>query len=196
MMIESLTLHNFKAWRKLDLELGKVTGIFGANSSGKSSLLQFLLMLKQTKNATDRGLVVDFGGPNSLVNLGTFTDVVHRHDGDASIQWSLGWTLRHRLRTGGPEESRKQLGAQGDRVNLECSIGLRGSELMAHWLRYRLGEYAFALKPSPDKPAEFQLVSESDNYHFVRNPGRVLPIPGPVKTHLFPARATFLLSKR
>jgi len=78
-MIETLALHNFKSWRDLDMELGKVTGLFGANSSGKSSLLQFLLMLKQTKNATDLGLVVDLGGSNSLVNLGTFRDVVHRH---------------------------------------------------------------------------------------------------------------------
>ena len=190
-MIESLTLYNFKAWRELDLELGKVTGIFGANSSGKSSLLQFLLMLKQTKNATDRGLVVDFGDANSLVNLGTFKDVVHRHDGDANIQWSLGWTLQRDLRTRGPQERRKQLGTKGDRVHLQCSIGLRGFELMAHWLRYRLGEYAFALEPLPDKPAEFQLVTEGDNYQFVRNPSRALRIPGPVKTHLFPVHASF-----
>ena len=190
-MLTSLAVHNFKAWRHLDVNFGQVTGIFGANSSGKSSLLQFLLMLKQTKNATDRGLVVDFGDANSLVNLGTFGDVVHRHDRDANIQWSLGWTLQSDLRTDDLSESRKQLGAQGDRVNLECSIGLRGSELMAQWLRYRLGEYAFALKPSPDKPAKFQLVSESDNYHFVRNSGFMLPIPGPVKTHLFPIHAGF-----
>ena len=191
MMIESLTLHNFKSWRNLDMELGKVTGIFGANSSGKSSLLQFLLMLKQTKNATDRGLVVDFGGPNSLVNLGTFTDVVHRHDGDASIQWSLAWTLQRDLRTDDLPESRKQLGEQGDRVNLECSIGLRGSELVAQWLRYRLGEYAFALEPSQDNPAQFRLESENDKYRFVRYRGRAWPLPGPIKTHLFPNQVDF-----
>ena len=62
-MLETLKVTNFKAWRELDISLGKVTGLFGTNSSGKSSVLQFLLMLKQTKNATDHGLVLDFGGP-------------------------------------------------------------------------------------------------------------------------------------
>ena len=54
-MLERLRIENFKAWREADLKLGKVTGLFGTNSVGKSSLLQFLLLLKQTRNATDRG---------------------------------------------------------------------------------------------------------------------------------------------
>ena len=61
-MLTELHVQNFKAWRDLKIELGKVTALFGENSSGKSSLLQFLLMLKQTKNAADRSLVMDFGG--------------------------------------------------------------------------------------------------------------------------------------
>ena len=71
-MLNNLRIENFKAWREADLTLGKVTGFFGPNSAGKSSLLQFLLLLKQTRNATDRGLVLDFGGPGHMVNLGTF----------------------------------------------------------------------------------------------------------------------------
>ena len=68
-MLTELHVENFKAWRDLKIELGKVTGLFGQNSSGKSSLLHFLLMLKQTKNAADRALVLDFGGgPTELVN--------------------------------------------------------------------------------------------------------------------------------
>ena len=73
-MLNRLKFDNCKAWRQADLSFGKVTGFFGTNSAGKSSLLQLLLMLKQTRNATDRGLVLDFGGPQDLVNLGTFSD--------------------------------------------------------------------------------------------------------------------------
>ena len=69
-MLNRMKLENFKAWREADLTFGKVTGFFGTNSAGKSSLLQFLLLLKQTKNATDRGIVLDFGGPSDMVNLG------------------------------------------------------------------------------------------------------------------------------
>ncbi len=71
-MLNRLKLENFKAWREVDLKLGKVTGLFGTNSSGKSSLLQLLLLLKQTRNATDRGLVLDLGGPGETVNPACF----------------------------------------------------------------------------------------------------------------------------
>ena len=92
-MLKHLEVHNFKAWRKLDIEFGKVTGLFGANSSGKSSVLQFLLLLKQTKDATDRGLVLDFGGPSQLVNMGTYEAIVHRGKKQDDIDWTLDWKL-------------------------------------------------------------------------------------------------------
>ena len=44
-MLNRLKINNFKAWREVDLALGRVTGFFGTNSAGKSSLLQFLLLL-------------------------------------------------------------------------------------------------------------------------------------------------------
>ncbi len=43
-MLTRLDLLNFKSWRHADLRFGRVTGLFGPNSSGKSSLLQFLLI--------------------------------------------------------------------------------------------------------------------------------------------------------
>ena len=88
-MLERLEVDNFKAWRQLDIRLGKVTGLFGTNSAGKSSILQFLLMLEQTRNATDRGLVLDPCGPNDLVNLGTFRDIVHGRDESRKIEWQI-----------------------------------------------------------------------------------------------------------
>ncbi len=48
-MLTELHLENFKAWRELTIEFGRITALFGENSSGKSSALQFLLLLKQTK---------------------------------------------------------------------------------------------------------------------------------------------------
>ena len=48
-MIQHLQLKNFKAWRDSGLvRLAPVTMLLGSNSSGKSSLLQSLLLLKQT----------------------------------------------------------------------------------------------------------------------------------------------------
>ena len=93
-MLNRVRLENYKAWKSADLRLGRITGFFGTNSAGKSSLLQFLLLLKQTKDATDRGLVLDFGSPTDLVNLGTFEDAVHLHELNRRIRWSLEWEPR------------------------------------------------------------------------------------------------------
>jgi len=50
-VITRLRLTNFKAWRELGVRFAPVTGIFGANSAGKSSLIQFLLLLNLKKDA-------------------------------------------------------------------------------------------------------------------------------------------------
>ena len=105
-MLKALHLTNFKAWQELQMPLDRITGVFGRNSSGKSSVLQFLLLLKQTKNATDRGLVLDFGGPGELVNLGGYRDVVNREDEELDIEWTLNWGLSDELRISNPSGRR------------------------------------------------------------------------------------------
>ncbi len=186
-MLEKLKVANFKAWRELDMPLGKVTGLFGTNSSGKSSVLQFLLMLRQTKNATDRGLALDFGGPNALVNLGSFHDLVHRHDEEARIDWSLDWTLPKMLKVGDPAGRRSDVLFQAQRLQTGCGVGLRRSKPWAHRLMYKFGEAVFALEPAGQGSTEFQLsASGVADFRFARNRGRAWPLPGPVKTHLFP----------
>jgi recombinational DNA repair ATPase RecF len=71
-MLRHLAFTNFKSWPKVDLACGGITGLFGTNSSGKTSILQFLLLLKQTKEATDRLLSLDLNG--DYVELGTIRE--------------------------------------------------------------------------------------------------------------------------
>ena len=48
-MITGLRAHNFKSWADTGkLQFAPLTGFFGANNSGKTSILQLLLLLKQT----------------------------------------------------------------------------------------------------------------------------------------------------
>ena len=86
-MFTRLKIANFKAWTKADLEFGRVTGLFGTNSSGKTSLLQFLLLLKQTKETADRGLTLELGG--QYVSLGSYRNFIHRHEEELGLNWSL-----------------------------------------------------------------------------------------------------------
>jgi predicted ATPase len=121
-MLKHLALNNFKIWEKLKIDFGQVTGIFGANSTGKSSLLQWLLLLKQTKAATDQGLVLDFGGPDQHVNLGTYRDVVHNHDDALSVYSLLKWQLPKQLRISNPEGKRTEVLFSGDDMEIESII--------------------------------------------------------------------------
>lgn len=55
-MIQQLTLKNFKSFKKLDsFKINDLTVIAGKNSCGKSSILQSLLLLKQTLIKRDGG---------------------------------------------------------------------------------------------------------------------------------------------
>ena len=185
-MLKRLKIGNFKAWREADLTLGKVTGLFGTNSAGKSSLLHFLLLLKQTRNATDRGLVLDFGGPADLVSLGTFTDVVHGHDEEARIRWRLDWTLPETLKIQDPMNPRKRPLFKGASLKMRCEVGLRQARLWPYRLAYRFDGVRFELQPKSDSMDHFDLATDSEKFQFKRIQGRAWPLPPPVKTYLFP----------
>lgn len=80
-MITELSFGNFKSWKRVEkMRLAPITGLFGTNSSGKTSILQLLLMIKQTVESTDRLQVLDFGNEKSPANLGSFRDVIFSHE--------------------------------------------------------------------------------------------------------------------
>ena len=98
-MITELGVQNFKSWKDTGkLQIAPLTGFFGANSSGKTSLLQTLLMLKQTvERPPDWNEVIDFGDDDSLVNLGSFDDLIHGHRRDDPLQIFLSWKFSEKL---------------------------------------------------------------------------------------------------
>lgn len=91
-MLRRIGLSNFKCWKELDIELAPITLLFGANSSGKTAILQSLLMLKQTVASRDPRQHLNFGGgPRDYVDLGSYRDLVIHHDADHPIGTSLAW---------------------------------------------------------------------------------------------------------
>ena len=185
-MLNRLKFENFKAWREADFRFGKVTGLFGTNSAGKSTILQLLLLLKQTRNATDRGLVLDFGGPADMVNLGTFKDVVHGHDQRRRLHWRLDWTIPKSLKIRDPLEPSAGPLFEGNRLRIRCEVGLRHGRLWPNELAYRFGGEKFRLRWKADSRKDFELTTESEDFRFKRIQGRAWPLPPPVKTYLFP----------
>lgn len=193
-MLNHLEVTNFKAWRKLDLRFGrKITGLFGENSSGKSSVIQFLLLLKQTKNATDRRRVLDFGGPNKLVDLGSYQDVVRQRRDEDSIDWTLDWDLKDQLEVVDPtkKQGRKIVLLKGSSLQESSLVGLKDGDLSARYVKYRFAGKDFVIEPTEDNSNQFQLKCyDPKPRDFQRNSrGRPSALHSPIKTHLFPDQA-------
>jgi predicted ATPase len=84
-VINRITLINFKAFRRLELPLGSLTLLTGLNSSGKSSVLQALGLLRQSYETQMLIRAKRAGGGlllnGDLVTLGTAQDVLHEDFG-------------------------------------------------------------------------------------------------------------------
>ena len=95
-MITHIRMKNFKSWKdSVEVKLAPLTGFFGTNSSGKSSLLQMLLLLKQTAEQEDAEEVIFWGDENSRVNLGDFREVIHGHRLGEHLEFELACQLTH-----------------------------------------------------------------------------------------------------
>lgn len=99
-MLSHLQLTNFKAWRNTgQLSLASLTLLFGTNSSGKSSLIQSMLLLRQTVRSANPNVDLNFGRADAgdSAVLGVFEDVLCQ-DAEATevvkakqIGIELGW---------------------------------------------------------------------------------------------------------
>ena len=81
-MLTHLKLENFKIWRSTGpIRLAPITLLLGTNSSGKSSLIQSLLLIRQTVKGDDPNLDLNLGNPDAddSVTLGQYKDLLCRH---------------------------------------------------------------------------------------------------------------------
>jgi predicted ATPase len=103
-MFTKLHLRNFKAWKDTgDIELKPITVLLGTNSSGKSSLLQSLLLLKQTVQSPDRSIHLNLGGDEAhdYFNFGYFDDVLMKGASPREFEIRFSFTdTKQRLRDG------------------------------------------------------------------------------------------------
>ena len=86
-MLHRLDLDMFKCFKKLRLPLGNLTLLSGINASGKSSVLQSLVLLHQTLQENEWSTRLTLNG--DIVRLGTVTDVVDQENGRNSFDICL-----------------------------------------------------------------------------------------------------------
>jgi predicted ATP-dependent endonuclease of OLD family len=91
MKIESLALENFKIFKKAEFNFKKITILAGANSAGKTSVLNALASIIQNNNADSFPFNYHNYGEN--VHLGGFKDIIN--NGDISNPLGLTITFTH-----------------------------------------------------------------------------------------------------
>ncbi|MBD8096000.1 AAA family ATPase [Pseudomonas fluorescens] len=92
-MFTNIKIKNFKAFSEWQsLTLAPITLIYGPNSSGKSSIIHSIMLLKQslTRPSTQGGLVSN----GEYVDLGDFSSMVNGHDIKKDISFKLSYTAR------------------------------------------------------------------------------------------------------
>ena len=190
-MLTRLKLRNFKSWLDTgDLRLRPITGLFGANSSGKTSLLQALLLLKQTSESSDRGLVFHFGDHTMLVDLGDFRSVVYGHDIGVEMEVSLDWEIGKPFKVIDTKSRNKEILSDhrlGLSVVTNQHSGARTPRPMVREMVYRVGEARFGMRQREEKgKVEYDLYSDGTEFQFIRSTGRAWPLQKPVKSYGFP----------
>ncbi len=201
-MLTRLRLRNFKSWSDTgDVALRPITGFFGANSSGKSSLLHALLLLKQTSESLDRGLVFHFGDKSTPVDLGDFHSVVHGHNAMNEMQVSLDWNLPKPFRIKDSKNKNRTV-VESKRLGFSVRTGLKATNgpdrPEVKEMSYRVGDVLFGMRTASPK-AKYDLFAtvpgapNEPDFRFVHSVGRKWPLPAPAKCYGFPdqARAYF-----
>jgi len=186
-MIRELRAQNFKSWSDTGkLRLAPLTVFFGTNSSGKTSILQLLLMLKQTVESVDRKRVLHTGDDLSIVDLGTFSDLIHGHDVSLPLAISLQWELPTTLKIKDPEEKKETPLFEISQIQFDTSIDGSGTSPFVRKFAYSFGDNRFGmdLKNETPKKREYDLISGF--YQAKRQVGRAWPLPSPVKFYGFP----------
>ncbi len=186
-MLRQASFTNFKTWARADLTFGKITGLFGTNSSGKSSLIQFLLLLKQTKDATDRAISLAFNGP--YVNLGVYKDVIHGHDETQRLSWTLAFEGSRDFVLIDPSRKRTEALARSSVIEISSEVCAKDLGAAAEKLVYAVGDAHFQLSPKTPGDTAFGLTSRGSDFKFVRTQGRPWQLPGPIKSYAFPDQA-------
>lgn len=193
-MLKTLRIQNFKCWQDTgEIRMAPLTLFFGTNSSGKSSIGQFLMMLKQTTEWSDRKTVLYPGesNSNSVVDLGSLPGMVFHHDLSNKIRFSYDWILPNNEKLE-IEPSHKEEKYSGTELFFSAVIGSRGKNPptpILETFNYVLGDHgctsiSIGMQRKNSQKTEYKV--DAEPYHLVRKQGRAWSPGAPVKFYGFP----------
>ncbi len=191
-MLTHLQIRHFKAWRDTQaIRLAPLTVFFGSNSSGKSSINQLLLMLKQTVQSPDRKMALHLGDKNTVVELGSFWDIIHAHNNQERLAFELEWqllkekTIRDRHHT-----------FQGNTIKFNAEIGLPNEyrqDMVVHQMSYQLGPtektgLTVEMKRQDNDPQKDRYLLKAFPYQL--SSGQSETLPHPIHFYGFPSEVS------
>ena len=188
-MLKSLRIQNFKTWKDTGtIDMAPITLFFGANSSGKSSIGQFLMMLKQTVESPDRRAVFYPGGPNSAVQLGSYKEMVYGRDPENIIEFDYKWSLPDPLKFKKPD-TEESFSGNGLAFHAEVESKEKQSTPVLTTLNYDLmndneAKLSIQMRRRTKTKSEYQV--EATNYPLKRRQGRVWHPGAPIRFYGFP----------
>jgi hypothetical protein len=189
MGLKSIRIQNFKCFRDSgEIPFAPLTVIVGRNSSGKSSIIQPWLLLKQTLESRGFANTINLGGP--LYDAGAFSEMVHKHETNRTIRLDLTLDIRgpwelvpgeavplsaiylENLKNRGPIQAKLSLvvapkdpyGPQINEITIDCSGRPPLVLIYKAGLRSE-GEGAWELRSPP-----------TVNWRVVRGPGPLFPV--------------------
>ena len=194
-MLENLQIQNFKGWEDTGtIQMAPITIFFGTNSSGKSSIGQFLMMLKQTVESSDRKAILYPGDKNSAVQMGSFQEMVFGRNIEKQINFNYAWELVKEL---------KFKDALSDKKYAATRIGFNGSIAVQKDQSNKLfmDNFSYVLKKENQKDVTIGMEKKSGrkkeyiisckNYPLKKNQGRVWYHSTPVRFYGFPDEVIF-----
>ncbi|MFZ4627546.1 MAG: DUF3696 domain-containing protein [Blastocatellia bacterium] len=188
-MLKRLRIQNFKGWKDTgDIRLAPISLFFGANSSGKSSIGQFLMMLKQTVESPDRKAVFYPGGNTSAVQLGSYREMVFDRDPHNRIVFDYRWSLMEDLQFQDPLTGKIFSGDELDfHAAVEWSDTTKTLPQVAAF-RYRLFDQdtpslSIALSRNPDSR---EYVASAEGYSLVSKQMRTRALKDVLRFYGFP----------
>jgi len=194
-MLKRLRIQNFKGWQDTGaIRMAPISLFFGVNSSGKSSIGQFLMMLKQTVESPDRKAVFNPGGKNSAVQLGSYQEMVFHRNPENKIAFEYQWSLPDALKIKDPVSGRS---FAGDELNFEAAVGLSDKNqhtIVLDHLKYELikdddNSFSIGMYRKSKTKAEYKV--DVKNYPIKRKPGRVWYPGALVRFYGFPDEVIF-----
>lgn len=200
-MLTQLRLQNFKTWQDTtSLRLAPITVFFGGNSSGKSSIGQFLLMLRRTVEQPDRNMVFYTADDQSMMHLGSYSSYVFDGETERDVTFELNWKGEKVKSMFDPLHRRHY---RWMHMKFSGKVGQMagGERVVCKEFRYVLPERRVRMMSQagprietvPEVRVGLERTNGSEKYRLVtseyrekHSPGRAWPLPNPARFYGFP----------